>query len=121
MCSECVDQLYQHYRDSLGDDAAAIRRMCLKFDIYWSPEIYRMIENGHTSQSRIRVYITRTNLYKYIGKSYDDTLDEEAEEARIAQEARERDEAERAERESDEAEMRVMEAELEAFEAANNR
>ena len=43
--------------------------------------------------------ITRTNLYKYIGKSYDDTLDEEAEEARIAQEAREREDAERAERE----------------------
>lgn len=119
VCSECVDQLYQHYRDSLGDDAAAIRRMCLKFDIYWSPEIYKMIENGHTSQSRIRVYITRTNLYKYIGKSYDDTLDEEAEVARIAQEAREREEAERAEREGDEAEMRAMEAELEAFEAAN--
>ena len=47
------------------------------------------------------------------------TLDEEAEVARIAQEAREREEAERAEREGNEAEMRAMEAELEAFEAAN--
>lgn len=68
-----------HYKDALGNEPDAIRRICLKFDIYWNPEIYAMLNKTYTSHSRVRAYISKTNLYKYIGKTYDDTLDEEAE------------------------------------------
>lgn len=79
ICNHCVEELFMHYKDALGNEPDAIRRICLKFDIYWNPEIYAMLNKTYTSQSRVRVYISKTNLYKYIGKTYDDTLDEEAE------------------------------------------
>lgn len=77
ICYRCVDELYEHYRIALGSDMEAIKRICLKFDIYWHPDIYAMLQNASTSQSRIRAYISKTNLYKYVGKTYDDTIDEE--------------------------------------------
>ncbi len=76
-CNRCVDELFQHYKSALEDEPKAIRRMCLKFDMYWHPEIYAMLNKANTSQSRIRSYISRANLIKYVGKTYDDTLDEE--------------------------------------------
>ena len=79
ICNNCVDELFEHYKAALGDEADAIRRICLKFDIYWNPEIYAMLNKASTSQSRVRAYISKTNLYKYIGKTFDDTLDEEFE------------------------------------------
>ena len=77
ICNHCVDELFEHYKAALGDEAEAIRRICLKFDIYWNPEIYAMLNKASTSHSRVRTYISKTNLYKYVGKTYDDTLDEE--------------------------------------------
>lgn len=78
-CNHCVEELYDHYKRVLNGEKAAMRRICMKFDIYWSPEIYEsVIKNGmKNSKSLIRTYISRTNLYRYIGKTYDDTLDEE--------------------------------------------
>lgn len=72
-----MDELFEHYKAALESEPEAIRRMCLKFDIYWNPEIYAMLNKASTSQSRVRAYISKTNLYKYIGKTFDDTLDEE--------------------------------------------
>lgn len=78
MCTHCVDDLLSHYKEALGDEAEAMRRVCMKLDIYWHPDIYAMVSKANTSASRIRSYISKTNLYKYVGKTYDDTLDEEA-------------------------------------------
>lgn len=77
ICNHCVDELFEHYKAALENEADAIHRICLKFDIYWNPEIYAMLSKTNTSQSRIRAYISKSNLWKYIGKTYDDTLDEE--------------------------------------------
>lgn len=77
VCNHCMDELLDHYKIALGSEPEAIRRICLKFDIYWNPEIYQMLNKTHTSSSRIRAYISKTNLYKYVGKTYDDTMDEE--------------------------------------------
>ena len=79
ICNNCVDELFEHYKAALGNEADAIKRICLKFDIYWNSEIYAMLNKASTSQSRVRAYISKTNLYKYIGKTFDDTLDEEFE------------------------------------------
>lgn len=76
VCNRCIEDLYLHYKDKLGDEGA-IRRLCMKFDIYWSPEIYSMVSKANTCNSRIKPYISRTNLIKFSGKTYDDTLDEE--------------------------------------------
>ena len=54
ICNNCVDELFGHYKSALGNEAEAIRRICLKFDIYWNPEIYSMLNKASTSQSRVR-------------------------------------------------------------------
>lgn len=76
VCCNCLDDLLEHYKSALGDEAEAIHRICMKFDIYWNPEIYAMIPKLNTSHSRIKTYLSRTNLIKYVDKTYDDTLDE---------------------------------------------
>ena len=78
ICNHCADNLYDHYKEALGSGEAAMRRLCMKFDIYWNPEIWMMINKVNTSVSRVRQYISKTFLIRYIGRSYDDTLDEES-------------------------------------------
>jgi len=77
ICRHCIDEMYLHYKTVLGDEKAAIRRICMKFDIYWHEKVYEMVYKGNTTNSRVLTYISKTNLYKYVGKTYDDTLDEE--------------------------------------------
>lgn len=78
MCSECVEDVYEQYRNMLSDDREAMRRICMKLDLYWSDSIYNMVERTSGVLSRVRNYIGKTNLVKYIDKTFDDTLLEEA-------------------------------------------
>lgn len=79
VCNACIDELYQHYRRVLENDMEATKRLCMKFDIYWAPEIFNSTEKNSAgaASSRIRTYIGRSNVFKYAGKTYDDTVDEE--------------------------------------------
>ena len=77
VCSECVDEMYEIYRRKLGDDRRAMKRMCMKLDLYWHDDIYNMVEKSAGVMSRVRQYITKTNFVRYIDKTYDDTIDEE--------------------------------------------
>ena len=76
VCNKCLEDLYDHYCEKLGSEGA-IRRLCMKFDIYWNPEVYALVNKSNTTNSRIKQYISRTYLYKYTKKTYDDTIDEE--------------------------------------------
>lgn len=81
VCTRCMDELFGHYSFVLGNDKEAMHRLCLKFDIYWSESIYAMIEGKERSVGTpFRNYISKANLYNYINKTYDDTLDEQREE-----------------------------------------
>lgn len=79
ICKHCVDEMYQHYKSVLGDEKAAIRRICMKFDIYWNDKVYAMLNKSSTTNSRVLSYISKSNLYQFVGKTFDDTLDEENE------------------------------------------
>ncbi len=83
MCSSCVDELYEHYRNTLGGDREAMRRICMKLDMYWSDSIYAMVEKTAGVNSRVRNYIAKTNIIRYIDKTYDDTIREEAIDAKM--------------------------------------
>lgn len=76
VCNRCVDNLYDHYKEALGSGDAAMQRICMKFDIYWNPNLWGMINKINTSTSRVKQYISKTFLVRYIGKTFDDTLDE---------------------------------------------
>lgn len=78
ICNTCLIELYDHYVEALNSEDAAIRRMCMKFDIYFNPDIIQMTRNGSTTNSRIKAYISKTNLAQIKGSTYDDTLDEES-------------------------------------------
>lgn len=77
VCNRCLDELLAHYTTALGNEAEAIERLCLKFDIYWNQEIYDMVIRENRSFSHMRGYISKSNLVKYYGKTYDNTLDEQ--------------------------------------------
>lgn len=79
VCRHCVEEMYQHYKTVLGDEKSAIRRICMKFDIYWNDKVYNMLNKSSTTNSRVLSYISKSNLYQFVGKTFDDTLDEENE------------------------------------------
>lgn len=76
-CNDCVEDLYEGYRVKLGSDREALRRICMKFDIYWNDSIYQMVERTAGVNSRVRNYIGKTNIIRFIDKTFDDTIKEE--------------------------------------------
>ena len=84
ICGNCVEDLYQYYRKKLGNDKEAIRRVCMKLDLYWNEDIYAMAEKSAGVHSRIKNYIGKTNIIHYLDKNFDDTLEEEASAAKDA-------------------------------------
>lgn len=79
ICRKCIEKLYEHYvRAYDGDENAAIRRICSKYDIYYSEDIVNSALVGRSCQkSPISVYLSRSCLNQYKGKTFDTTLDEE--------------------------------------------
>lgn len=78
-CNNCVDGFYMRYRNECGlTEEEAIKRLCSKFDIYWSKKIFNMMPSAASAtQSRMRTYISKSNLQQFAGKTYDDTITEE--------------------------------------------
>ena len=77
-CTGCIDEMYASYVDKLNSPREAMRRVCMKLDLYWHPSLYDMVANANGSKtSYVRGYIGKTNLYKYLDKTFDDTLEEE--------------------------------------------
>jgi len=82
VCRNCVDEIYLNYRQSLGNEHDALHRLCMKFDIYWSEDVYEYALQINGATTLMSAYISRSNLKQYLNKTYDDTLREEAEERR---------------------------------------
>lgn len=78
ICNNCIEELFEQYRVSLASDKEAMRRVCMKMDLYWNEALYEAVEKSAGIHSRIRNYIGKTNLIRYIDKTFDDTLLEES-------------------------------------------
>ena len=78
VCHECVDELYKFYGEELGSDAAAVKRLCMKFDLYWNVGIFNFIYNNPNYKNKMTAYNMRLALKNYEGKTFDDTLSEES-------------------------------------------
>lgn len=76
-CNECIDKMYEEYRQLYRDDRLAMRRMCMKMDLYWNAQLYESVERTAGTQSRVRSYIAKSNIIRYIDKTFDDTIAEE--------------------------------------------
>lgn len=77
ICNDCLDSMYNSYLSTFKDGRAAMRRLCMKMDLYWSDKLYDSMEKTVGTGSRVRNYIGKTNLISYIDKTFDDTLKEE--------------------------------------------
>lgn len=77
ICFRCVEEMYSNYEKNLGEDEA-IRRMCIKLDIYFCDEALAASRSASNNTSRIRSYISRAMYYYRRGRGYDDTLDQES-------------------------------------------
>lgn len=91
VCLECMEMMFQHYTTVLGEEDAAIRRMCAKFDMYWHRSL---LEPARADLARGRykkllmAYMNALQKSTHAGKTYDHTLQEDLEELRQTQEER---------------------------------
>ena len=76
ICRKCVDALFEHYKEVLGDEEEATKRTCCKLDIYFSHDVYEMTHKTNETMSRMAAMIAKTNLRQNSDKTFDDTLDE---------------------------------------------
>jgi len=78
ICKQCVNDLFDHYFDAIGDGKSAMLRLCEKLDLYWSEEIWASVcMKTSTTQSRAAAYFRQANLRQYEGKTFDDWHDED--------------------------------------------
>lgn len=78
ICKKCLDKMFEHYTTVYGNNEdVAIRRICEKYDIYYSVSLLNASRKITKNRSRIHTYISKVNLTQYKGKTYDTTLDEE--------------------------------------------
>lgn len=76
VCRGCVEAAFDRYQEQFGTDEA-IRRICMKFDLYYSPNIVKSSADMGAYKSRIASYISKLNMAAYHGKTYDTTIHEE--------------------------------------------
>lgn len=87
ICNNCIDNMYNEYLAKYRDERLAIRRMCMKLDLYWSEDLFEAAKNKPNASSLhvslIRVYLNKTNLAQFRDKNYDDTIEEEYKESYV--------------------------------------
>lgn len=95
ICKGCLDFLYDSYLAKCNSPRDAVRQVCRKLDLYWDEGVYSRAEKDGSARTIMSAYLTKVNVYKNTGKSYDDTLEKEnalwnfANQRAIEQEARE--------------------------------
>lgn len=80
ICNTCLDNQCKAYVETLGgDETAAIRRICLKWDFYYTDVVaIPTAEKSQHNQSLMGAYVRNLNLQQAkTGKTYDDTIAEE--------------------------------------------
>lgn len=77
VCKDCVNELYRQYCDMLGNSKDAVKRICEKFDIYYSEAIYDASIEEDKTKSPILTYISKSIASKGGSRTYDDTISDE--------------------------------------------
>lgn len=78
ICKSCLNHLYEHYCNVLKNPKQAARRVCMKFDIYYSDEICESVLGYKEAVGGIMAQIVRKgNSQAYKDKTYDNTIEEE--------------------------------------------
>ena len=78
VCNHCTQELYEHYFEVFNSKEAALKRLCMKFDVFWADSVYKMTLGGAVRDNPFKEYVSKSNLAQIKGTSFDDTLDNEA-------------------------------------------
>lgn len=78
VCTQCAERLFEEYASKLKSEDEAMRRLCMKLDLYFNAEIFHSTVNSPANRSRINVYASKMGLRAHQGKTFDLTLEEEA-------------------------------------------
>lgn len=78
VCKDCINNIYQEYRFVLGSEKEAMRRMCMKLDVYWSEHMFSVADSESKNGLKFSDYLKKINTHSYRSKTYDTTIDEEA-------------------------------------------
>lgn len=74
ICKDCFFKLFKSYTGKYGDTRAAMKRICMAFDLYYNDSIFDSSNDG--TDAIIGSYIRRLNMVQYKGKTFDTTLDD---------------------------------------------
>lgn len=77
VCKACMDELYEKYYAGLHDEEQAFRRVCMKYDIYYSKAIVDLALSNSKPKQRMSYYVNKTTNAEFANKTYDDTINEE--------------------------------------------
>lgn len=81
VCISCLDKELKRYNDEYDDEKAAMRRICMAWDIYYNPDLHRIAKGGRGIDFLLGAYFSQMNLGQWDKenmKTFDDTLREEA-------------------------------------------
>lgn len=76
-CKKCINDMYKRFIDEYHSDDMAMRRICMMTDSYWSPEIFGMTDKPTSAKTRVELYFSKLNTFKYRGLDYSDTIRDE--------------------------------------------
>lgn len=87
VCKSCLEKLYENYYTKLKNENASIRRICMKFDYYYSSIIVQKAKQDRekeeqklldSGKSLIFYYLDIICRQEYQSKNYDNTISEES-------------------------------------------
>ena len=86
VCKSCLENLYEQYYTRLKNENAALRRICMKFDYYYSPIIAEKAKQerekesvtSDVGKSLIFYFLDILGRQEYQSKNYDNTISEES-------------------------------------------
>lgn len=77
ICHKCIATMFDKYLMTCGDARLAMRQICRKLDLYWSDDVFDFVKKRSATKTLVVAYMKRLTGTNYVGKSYDDTLEEE--------------------------------------------
>lgn len=86
VCRSCLETLYENYYTKTKNENSALRRICMKFDYYFSPIVAQRAKsdrekastNVDKDKSLIFYYLDIIGRQEYQSKTYDNTIAEES-------------------------------------------
>ena len=86
ICKKCINELYFKYFEETKDISTAIRRICMKWDIYFDESMTHSSSMRSTTAKIVGVYLKNLNTGRAnVHKTYDDTIREEGNRSRSAE------------------------------------